>query len=392
MRWTILLAALAVLAGCDDGGGPSGNTPPDSADVELRGLLQDAGVTPLAPLPPQDRALVALGHALMFDKVLSGNRDVSCATCHDPAAHTSDAQSLSIGTGGIGTGAGRSLGTARAFVSRNAQDLFNRGDPAFTSMFWDGRVARTGPGDFRTPAGAALPSGLSGPLAAQAMFPVFTRLEMRGHPGDRDRLGAPTSSPPWGRRFRGCLARAHGRLLAIDGYVALFQAAYPARTDRPARASSMPPTPSRPSRPRRSPAPDPPSTTTSVADTRRCRPPRGEAPASSSERRRCAQCHRGPELPTSSSTTSRVPQLGPGFGGARPRTTDMGGYRLGRRAVYLPHPAASATWSSPRRTCTTAPTPRWTRRSATTSTRRITDRLRRPRCSGRTCGARTSTT
>jgi hypothetical protein len=38
------------------------------------------------------------------------------------------------------------------------------------------------------------------------MFPVFTRLEMRGHPGDLDRLGAPNelvalgdddTSPVW---------------------------------------------------------------------------------------------------------------------------------------------------------------------------------------------------
>jgi cytochrome c peroxidase len=106
-------------------------------------------------------------------------------------AHTSDALSLSHGTGGVGSGAGRALGTARQFVPRNAQDLFNRGYPEFAAMFWDGRVERRSGGGFATPAGDALPAGLSGPLAAQAMFPVFTRLEMRGHAGDLDVFGAP---------------------------------------------------------------------------------------------------------------------------------------------------------------------------------------------------------
>ena len=325
MRWTILLAALALLAGCADGGGPSGNTPPDSTDIELRGLLQDAGVTPLSPFSPQDPALVALGRALMFDKVLSGNRDVSCATCHDPAAHTSDAQSLSIGTGGTGTGVGRSLGTARAFVSRNAQDLFNRGDPAFTSMFWDGRVARTGAGDFRTPAGAALPSGLSGPLAAQAMFPVFTRLEMRGHPGDRDRLGAPNELAALADDdFAGVWRGLMRRLLAIDGYVALFQAAYPAvPTDQlgfqhAANAIAAFETEAFV------------STGSSFDDYLR-----GSNQALSPTAKRgallffgaadCAQCHRGPELSDQQFHNIAIPQLGPGFAPAPPEDYGHGG-------------------------------------------------------------------
>ena len=41
-------------------------------------------VIPIGDMPPENPALVQLGQALMFDKILSGNRDVSCATCHLP--------------------------------------------------------------------------------------------------------------------------------------------------------------------------------------------------------------------------------------------------------------------------------------------------------------------
>lgn len=325
MRRTLFLAVVILLTGCGDGGGSTDNTPPDSTDIALRGLLHDAEVSPLAPLPAQDPALVALGRALMFDKVLSGNRDVSCATCHDPAAHTSDAQSLSIGTGGTGSGAGRSLGAARQFVSRNAQDLFNRGDPAFTAMFWDGRVARDGAGDLQTPAGDALPSGLTGPLAAQAMIPVVTRLEMRGHPGDRDRFGAPNELAVLADDdFTGVWRGLMRRLLAIDGYVTLFQTAYPAvPTDQlgfqhAANAIAAFETEAF-------------ASTGSPFDDYL----RGANQALSPAAKRgavlffgeagCGQCHRGPELSDQEFHNIAVPQLGPGFAPAPPEDYGHGG-------------------------------------------------------------------
>src|SRR5207247_1293080 len=116
-----------------------------------------------------------------FDKILSGNRDVACATCHQPAEHATDGLSLAIGTGGTGLGASRTLGPGRQFVPRNAPSLLNTGLGLFY-VFWDGRISRFGqvPGGFTTPAGRSLPSGLPNILAAQAMFPVTNRREMRG--------------------------------------------------------------------------------------------------------------------------------------------------------------------------------------------------------------------
>jgi cytochrome c peroxidase len=221
-RFGLWAGVVLLLIGCSDG--PTGGT---GIDTELRQALNEARVTPLPQLSPHDPDLVRLGQALMFDKILSGNRDVSCATCHNPVSGTSDRLSMSIGTGGQGAAGSRVLANAPQFTPRNSQDLFNRGYPEFESMFWDGRVSTHG-GGFETPAGSQLPSGLANALAAQAMFPVTTRLEMRGHPGDVDRFGNPNelAGIPDDDRA-GIWSALMERLLAIPEYVQLFQAAYP---------------------------------------------------------------------------------------------------------------------------------------------------------------------
>lgn len=38
--------------------------------------------------PPE--AMFELGRVLFFDPILSGNRNISCGTCHDPARGSSD--------------------------------------------------------------------------------------------------------------------------------------------------------------------------------------------------------------------------------------------------------------------------------------------------------------
>src|SRR5256885_16832327 len=85
------------------------------------------GVYPIGPVAAEEPAVVDLGRALMFDPVLSGNRDVACATCHHPSTHEADGLSLAIGTGGPGLGPGRTLGPGRQLVSRNAPSLPNDG-------------------------------------------------------------------------------------------------------------------------------------------------------------------------------------------------------------------------------------------------------------------------
>jgi len=80
--------------------------------------------------PAQNKDQAELGHMLFYDKILSGNQNISCATCHHPKHFGSDGLSLGIGEGGVGV----------------------------------------------------LPAGLSGLLAAQALFPLASRFEMAGDP------------------------------------------------------------------------------------------------------------------------------------------------------------------------------------------------------------------
>lgn len=199
---------------------------PPSLDAELRGSLRQWGVVPIIAQPPQDSALVDLGQALFFDKELSGNRDIACATCHNPATAMGDGQSLAVGTGGTGVGPARTLGAGRQFVPRNAPTLLNVA-LGLPYIFWDGRVTGFG-GVFQTPAGQALPPGLPNVLAAQAMFPVTNRREMRGDPGDVDVFGKPNElaqvgDSQWAEMWRGVMLR----LVAIPAYVGKFNRAFP---------------------------------------------------------------------------------------------------------------------------------------------------------------------
>src|SRR5215831_10178919 len=90
---------LVALAACDGG---SLNRPTGldtSLDTQVRQIIRTWGVVPILPVSAQDPALVELGRLLFFDKILSGNRDVSCASCHSPLLASGDGQSLAIGTG-----------------------------------------------------------------------------------------------------------------------------------------------------------------------------------------------------------------------------------------------------------------------------------------------------
>jgi cytochrome c peroxidase len=208
----------------------------NNPDTRLAYLMEQANVSPPTHPEPSSPELVKLGEALFWDPELSGNRDTSCATCHHSDLATGDAISVSIGTKGFGLGEERDMGTARELVPRNATPLFNLGYEEWRVIFWDGRVqtdtstplSASPVAGFHTPASDRLPSGLDSVLAAQAMFPVTSRDEMRGNRGDVDIFGQPNelaalvdykSQPIWNALMK--------RLLAIPGYVELFNAAYP---------------------------------------------------------------------------------------------------------------------------------------------------------------------
>lgn len=178
------------------------------------------------------QAQTKLGQMLFFDKILSGNKNISCATCHHPSEATSDGLALGIGEGGKGLGEDRHVpegGAILGRVPRNSPALFNLGAREYVTMFHDGRVenAPDGPwaSGFWTPAREDLPEGLENLLAAQAMFPVTSHIEMAGAQGDNPIADAAALDRLSGED--GVWALLANRLRDIPEYVELFQAAYP---------------------------------------------------------------------------------------------------------------------------------------------------------------------
>ena len=120
---------------------------------------------------PTTAEKVALGRLLFWDPVLSGPRDVACATCHHPNSGYADNLDLSIGVSGVGIGVSRRFtpGTSVPFVKRNSQTVLNtafnglsaagRAAAESAPMFWDLRVRS---------------------LEAQALEPLKAFEEMRG--------------------------------------------------------------------------------------------------------------------------------------------------------------------------------------------------------------------
>ena len=171
-------------------------------------------------------ALAELGRLLFFDPILSGNRNISCGTCHDPMLATGDGLALPIGEGGSGRGkTRRTRDGVLGRVPRNSQPLFNIGAREYIAMFHDGRLEPDSAHTFRSgywsPAREHLPAGLDSLLAAQAMFPVLSPVEMAGHKGENAVATAVAEDRPgdaWD-----LLAQ---RLRETPGYVARFTAAF----------------------------------------------------------------------------------------------------------------------------------------------------------------------
>ncbi len=147
--------------------------------------LKDANFIPVDP------AEAKLGQLLFYDPILSGGRDVACATCHHPRFGTADGVSLGLGDGGTGLGPDRVADPANLpeeRVPRNAPALFNLGVRNLTVLFHDGRISvdPNRPGGIRTPLDEDMVAGFASLLSAQTMFPVLSPDEMAGHYGESD--------------------------------------------------------------------------------------------------------------------------------------------------------------------------------------------------------------
>jgi cytochrome c peroxidase len=167
----LALAALAG-AGASQEGPPRPPLPPlpkdELRDADVSGASR-VGLPETIPgieSTPVALARGALGRRLFFDPILSLDRTVSCASCHEPDHGFASREAKPLGVGG-----------RRA--ARNAPPVFNR---AFGSThFWDGRAPT---------------------LEAQVLFPIE----------NPDEMGLP-------------LEQAVARLAADAGYRELFEAA-----------------------------------------------------------------------------------------------------------------------------------------------------------------------
>ncbi len=173
-----------------------------------------------------DPMKVELGRFLFYDKILSGNKNISCGTCHHSLSNTGDGLSLSVGEGANGLGVTRNTGLGENAVvervPRNAPPLFNLGAKSFTTMFHDGRVTvdPEQPSGFISPAGDDLPLTLDNVLAAQAMFPVTSGTEMAGQRGENSVADAAADGNLAGPG--GVWEQLAERLMDIEEYADMF--------------------------------------------------------------------------------------------------------------------------------------------------------------------------
>ncbi len=100
LRWSVL--TMVALGGCvldedparDDDlvdGGPQVEEDPPRSPLALPLVPPDPAANPTSP------AKVALGRLLFWDPVLSGDRNVACATCHDPDLAYTDGMQTPVG-------------------------------------------------------------------------------------------------------------------------------------------------------------------------------------------------------------------------------------------------------------------------------------------------------
>ena len=170
------------------------------AQGSIHSLQLDEGSVQSLPSerPVLDSTKVELGRLLFWDPILSGDKDVACATCHLPERGYSDNLELSIGVGGIGQGAERQVGEI-GFVERNAQSIINTAfngidqagnfDPKTAPMFWDLRAKS---------------------LEEQALNPIKSHREMRGNAFAENAI----------------LPEVMSRLNNNESYLSLFKEAY----------------------------------------------------------------------------------------------------------------------------------------------------------------------
>lgn len=161
---------LAFIFGCSNNNTENKTTKTKIDNISVLSALPQKVPTPANNTITEEK--IKLGKLLFFDPILSGNKDVSCATCHHPQFGFAESLEISIGVNGKGIGGKREFLTPNdiPFVKRNSQSIINvafngiknneADDPTMAPMFWDLRAKS---------------------LENQAFEPIMAFEEMRGH-------------------------------------------------------------------------------------------------------------------------------------------------------------------------------------------------------------------
>jgi len=186
-------------------------------DIELQNYISRFQFKAVKKPTGINRDIFNLGKKLFFDVQLSGNKNVSCASCHDPKKGTSDGLPLSIGV------------DSKTIIARNSPALFNLDHPEMRMLFWDGRVSYDRRGEtYTTPSEVLngdypvrwdITDELGSALAAQAIFPILSHEEMRGAKGTNLIADAKSDEKAWELIMK--------RILNIKEYKEMFSKAYP---------------------------------------------------------------------------------------------------------------------------------------------------------------------
>ena len=118
---------------------------------------------------------VELGRLLYWDPILSGEKDVSCATCHHPDFGYADGRALPLGVGAVG------LGPQRRDVSNGRIPVVGRNSPTVMNTVYNGTTARGTVPQSQAP---MFWDNRARSLETQALGPPLSFEEMRGHAFD----------------------------------------------------------------------------------------------------------------------------------------------------------------------------------------------------------------
>lgn len=177
----LLLATLMICSLCT-------TRNPDARRQERRGPESNFNLNKVTALPqiipvptdnPLTEAKIELGKLLFYDPILSGNKDVACATCHHGSVAYAETRDLSIGVNGSGFGSKRNFLAPHSMplMKKNSPTIINTAfngirhrqmlDPESAPMFWDLRAES---------------------LEKQSLEPIKTLEEMRGAEIEKEQI------------------------------------------------------------------------------------------------------------------------------------------------------------------------------------------------------------